>query len=85
MHKTTEKFWERYKNLPGDIQELADKNFELLKTNPRHPSLQFKKIGNLWSVRIGLTYRALAIKDGNDFIWVWIGSHDDYEKLLKRH
>ncbi len=84
MHKATEKFWERYKNLPGDIQELANKNFELLKNNPRHPSLQFKKIGNLWSVRIGLTYRALAIEDANDFIWVWIGSHDDYEKLIKK-
>jgi len=29
--------------LPKPIQKLADKNFELLKTNPFHPSLHFKK------------------------------------------
>jgi hypothetical protein len=83
MHKTTEKFWERYRNLPQDIQEIADKNFRLLQTDQKHPSLHFKKIGGFWSVRIGLTFRALAIKDKDDFIWVWIGAHDDYEKLVK--
>jgi len=25
--------------------ELADKNYELLKADPDHPSLQFKKVG----------------------------------------
>ncbi|HPG40011.1 MAG TPA: hypothetical protein PLP19_09600 [bacterium] len=83
MHKTSEKFRERYANLPHDIQELADKNFQLLKNDPRNPSLHFKKIGDLWSVRIGLTYRVLAVQDGDDFIWVWIGSHDDYEKIIR--
>ncbi|MCJ7813695.1 hypothetical protein MUP95_10320 [bacterium] len=84
MHKTTQKFWERYRSLPRDVQELADKNFQLLKNDPSHPSLHFKKIGNFWSVRIGLIYRALSIEDGEDFIWVWIGSHDDYDKLIKK-
>ena len=83
MHKATNRFWSSFEKLPEPIQALAYKNFELLKTNPRHPSLHFKKIGSFWSVRIGLRYRALAIEDGDDFIWVWIGSHDDYERLLK--
>ena len=51
--------------------------------NPRHPSLRFKKIGGLWSVRAGFAHRALAVEDGSDFIWVWIGDHDDYERLIR--
>jgi hypothetical protein len=83
MHKATEKFWEKYRNLPLGIQRIADKNFELLKTNPKHPSLHFKKIDKFWSVRIGLTHRALAVGDNDDYIWVWIGTHEDYERQVK--
>ena len=62
-HFTLPRFWEHYRDLPDDIQDLADRKFELLKSNPRHPSLHLKKIGNkkqLWSVRVGLHYRALG-------------------------
>jgi hypothetical protein len=83
MHRATERFWKYYEKLPEPIQELSDKNFQLLKADPRHPSLHFKKIGNFWSVRIGLAYRALAVEDNDDFIWVWIGSHDEYERMIK--
>jgi hypothetical protein len=69
--------------LQEEVRQLAKKTFELLKGNPRHPSLQFKKIGNVWSARVGLAHRALAIEDGEDFIWVWIGTHDDYERIIR--
>jgi len=84
MHRATEQFWDRYGRLPVEVQELADKCFQLLKENPKHPSLRFKKVGGFWSVRVGLGYRALAVEDGSDFIWVWIGSHDGYDAILKR-
>jgi hypothetical protein len=84
MHRSTDQFWERYDALPNDIQELADKNFQILKANPRHPSLQFKKVGGFWSARIGLVHRALAVEDGADFVWVWIGTHDDYQKMIRK-
>ncbi len=48
-----------------------------------HPSLHFKKVGKFWSVRIGLNHRALAVGDGEDYMWVWIGTHDEYEKVIK--
>ena len=83
MHRATERFWKCFDKLPEPIQELSHKNFQLLKANPRRPSLHFKKIGNFWSVRIGLDYRALALEDNDDLIWVWIGSHDDYERMIK--
>jgi hypothetical protein len=72
-----------YENLPEPIQQLARKNFEMLKTNPSHPSLHFKKVGKFRSVRVGLNYRALAVEDGEDLIWVWIGTHDEYERMIK--
>lgn len=83
MHKANSRFWKNLEQLPEDMQALARKNFSLLKINPQHPSLHFKKVGKFWSVRIGLNYRALAIEEGNDFIWVWIGTNDEYEKLIK--
>ncbi|MCX6640413.1 MAG: hypothetical protein NTW14_08040 [bacterium] len=83
-HQTTERFWLCYSKLPAKTRKVADKNFTILKENPAHPSLQFKKIGKLWSVRVGLAYRALAVEDGEDYIWVWIGPHEEYEEILKR-
>jgi len=84
MHRTTSRFWSLFEEVPPAIQSVARKNFELLKQNPSHPSLHFKKIGNLWSARAGLNYRALAIQDEDDFVRVWIGRHEDYDRLIKK-
>ena len=81
MHRTTRRFWKCFDDLPEPVQKVAQKNFELLKADPLYPSLHFKKIGEFWSVRAGIEYRALAIEDGKDFIWVWIGRHDEYERM----
>jgi hypothetical protein len=67
------------------LQALARRHFELLKQNPSHPSLHFKKVGKLWSVRVGPHHRALAIEDRSDFVWVWIGPHDEYQRMIKQH
>lgn len=81
-HFASPLFWKAYERLPQHIRDLADKNFALLKENPQHPSLHFKKTGKFWSVRVGLRYRALAIEIEDGFIWFWIGSHADYDALL---
>jgi hypothetical protein len=81
-HFATPGFWALYRQLPADVRELADKNFELLKADPRHPSLHFKKTGEYRSVRVGLRYRALAVEVPEGLIWFWIGTHSDYDKLL---
>ena len=49
-----------------------------------HPSLHFEKVGRFWSARVGLAHRALAVEDGGDFIWVWIGGHDEYDRIIRR-
>jgi hypothetical protein len=60
---------------PEAIQKLADKNFEIMKANPRHPSIRLKNAGIFWSARIGLQHRALAKEREEGLIWVWIGHH----------
>jgi hypothetical protein len=61
------------------IQKLADENFQLLRQDPAHPSLHFKKVGRFWSVRVGIHYRAVAVEEGSDSVWFWIGGHDEYD------
>ncbi len=81
-HFTTPKFWKVYDALPERVKKIADRNYELLKANPFHPSLHFKKVGSYWSVRVGLMYRALGIQDGESMVWFWIGSHTQYDRLI---
>lgn len=81
-HKATKAFWAHFDMLPEDAQELARKNFQLLKENPQHPSLHFKKIGKVWSARIGLNYRALAVYKDEACYWHWIGTHEEYDTLI---
>jgi mRNA-degrading endonuclease RelE of RelBE toxin-antitoxin system len=86
-HLTLPRFWQSYNRLPKDIQVLADKKYELLKNNPFHPSLHFKKVGNrkqLWSVRINDNYRALGIEKAEGIVWFWIGMHSEYDEILYR-
>jgi hypothetical protein len=81
-HLASPAFWEAYENLPEGVRALADKNYALLKENPRHPSLQLKRVGRFWSVRVGSRYRALAVEDNRNLVWFWIGSHADYDAVV---
>ena len=83
-HRANPRFWRAYRALPSDIRQLADRSYKLLKDNPAHPSLHFKKVGQFWSARVGLHYRAMAVEANADLVWFWIGSHAEYDKLLGR-
>ncbi len=81
-HFTTPDFWVSFNKLPESIQNLARKKYQLLNEDPSHPSLNFKKVKNFRSVRIGIHYRALGIEADSDVVWFWIGSHSDYDRLI---
>ncbi|MCH9827186.1 MAG: hypothetical protein K0U79_05490 [Gammaproteobacteria bacterium] len=83
-HFASAKFWQCFDSMPVPIQMLARRNFDLLKQNPAHPSLQFKAVagGRFRSVRVGARYRALGTPVADGVLWFWIGSHADYDKLL---
>ncbi len=84
MHRATSRFWALYNSLSPEIREAADKQFALLKANPSHPSLQFKKVGKIWSARVTLGYRSLATEEGDGYVWFWIGDHDVYARLIAK-
>ncbi|MGL4514649.1 MAG: hypothetical protein ACRCT8_16290 [Lacipirellulaceae bacterium] len=84
-HVASPRFWDCYRRLPAEVQRLADKQHRLLVGNLNHPSLQFKKAGGFWSARIGLHHRALAVERDDAMVWVWIGSHDEYDRLLDKN
>ncbi len=79
----TKSFRNRFKKLPPEIQRLARKNFKLWLRDPAHPSLHFKKVGSFWSARVGRNHRALALWEENRVEWFWIGSHNEYENLIR--
>jgi len=82
-HLTSPDFWKLFNRLPQEIQNSARQSFDRLRTNPRHPSLRFKKIGDYWSVRASRGYRALGIEIEGDILWGWIGTHADYDRVIK--
>ena len=81
-HDASSAFWARYRSLPRDVQQLADDAFDRLRQDPHHPSLRFKKIGRLWSARVGSHHRALAAEIADGLLWFWIGTHAEYDTLL---
>ena len=86
-HFTTPGYWALYHRLPPHIRDAADRCFALLKDNSSHPSLHFKRIGELWSVRAGIHYRALGVVASDNeqsILWFWIGTHAEYDRLVKR-
>ena len=77
-------FWKCYRKLPKEIQELADKKFSLFLSNPFHPSLGFAQKGNVWTVDVGLHYRAIAWRENENVVWFWIGTHAAYNRIIGR-
>ena len=80
-----------YRQLPKEIQRLADESYNLLRQDPQHPPytsrsppLHFKKIDRFWAVRVGLRYRALAVRHEADVVWFWIGPHAEYDRLVRQ-
>ena len=83
--RTTRSFRTAFAALPEEIQAQARRAYHLFRIDPAHPSLRFKKVqqtSNVYSVRIGLGYRALGVLEGSVVTWFWIGSHADYDRLV---
>jgi len=81
--RATPRFWSCYHQLTEQVHRLADRCHDLLRQNPRHPSLHLKRVELFWSVRVGLHYRTLAVEQEGDLVWFWIESHADYDHLLR--
>ncbi len=83
----TQDFRKLFVKLPQRVKETAKKNYELWKENPFHSSLEFNEVKpkeNIWSVRVGIGWRALGVMKSyeDSIVWFWIGSHSEYDKIL---
>ena len=84
---TQQSFWKAYRRLPKHAQRQARQSYQFFELNPQHPSLDFKRVSQrrpVYSVRVGIDYRAIGVLDANDIVWFWIGPHHEYDQLLKR-
>ncbi len=78
-------FWRAYEKLPPSVKERARLAYQVFAVNPDHPSLRFKKLqgtGELWSVRVSDQYRAVGVRSGDTVQWIWIGTHNEFDKLF---
>jgi hypothetical protein len=83
--KATPEFWKLFERLPAPVQRQASEAFQLFQNNPYDPRLHFQRLvssgqRDLFSAAIGPRYRALAVKYPDHWMWVWVGSHEDYNK-----
>jgi hypothetical protein len=81
----TKRFREALTSLPEHVQRQAREAYRLFDQNPHHPGLRFRQVHPtrpVYSVRISADYRALGVRDGDEIIWFWIGSHADYDHLI---
>lgn len=84
---TTARFRRCLERLPIQVRLQAQDAYRLFSAHPDHPGLRFKKIHPtrpVFSVRIGIHYRALGVREGEDIVWYWIGSHADYDDEVQR-
>ena len=83
--KVTRHYIDAFDRLPGHIKQNVRSKYTQFKTEPFHESLQFKQtVLGIWSVRINMQYRVLGRRNGNTIVWFWIGTHGEYDNLLKR-
>ena len=85
--KATPKFWKCYKQVPLDVQKRAKEAYALFQKDPWYPSLRFKRVHSnlpVYSVRITKNYRAVGIMKEDGIVWFWVGTHSDYDSLLKQ-
>jgi len=78
----TAEFWQHFAALPASAQQNARKAYRLWNRDPQHNSLRFKKVRSVWSVRVPRGYRVLGLLKGDTVHWFWIGTHDEYKRIL---
>lgn len=85
--RTTERFRKALAGLPEDVQQRAREAYQRFRREPSHPSLRFKPVHPtepIYSARVSRGYRALCVLDGDTALWFWIGSHAEYDRILRQ-
>jgi hypothetical protein len=84
----TQSFRKLFNELPLSVQKQARKSYILWKKDLGHNSLQFKKVSQkqpIYSVRVGINYRALGLIENEQIYWFWIGTYGESLHLISYH
>jgi hypothetical protein len=84
--RTTSRFRDAYRRLPEHVQRRAREAYRRFRENLQHRSLRFKRvhaIRPIYCARVGLGHRALGVVEGDVVVWFWIGTHAEYDRLLR--
>ena len=85
ISRASSEFWTAFRNLAPNIQRKVQRAYELFRDNPRHGSLQFKRVRdrrNLYSARVDDYFRVLGELNGDTVTWLWVGPHDEYDRII---
>ena len=83
--RRTKQFRALFSALSHEAQQQANAAYRQFVSDPTHPGLVFKQVsakGPTYAARVGIHYRALAIKKQDCLLWFWIGPHAEYDRLL---
>lgn len=86
ISEITDSFRQAYGKLPEEVRLRVKKAYLQWAANPFHPSLRYKKIHAtlpIWSARVGLHYRVVGIVHDEKIVWYFVGSHAEYDRLIK--
>ena len=87
-HKRTKEYKAREERLPERIRKLSELAFKTFLENPSHPSLRHHPLedndrgrhrAKSHPVSINMQYRAIYTRDGGEYVWYWVGTHNDYD------
>jgi len=76
-------FWQLYRGLPVEVRAAAADAYKKFCQNPAHPGLQLERLRRdprLWAVRVTRDHRAVARRYQDDWVWIWIGGHKDFDR-----
>ncbi|HIJ65034.1 MAG TPA: hypothetical protein HPP77_03715 [Candidatus Hydrogenedentes bacterium] len=85
--ETTREFRECLSRLPSSIRKYAKRVYKRWESDPFHPALQFKQVHQalpIYTVRIGVRWRAIGLRKEDRMVWFWIGSHEKYNKKIRQ-
>jgi hypothetical protein len=83
----TATFWRLYHALPTETKAAARKAWLKFRQDSRHPSLHLERLEfdpRTWCVRVTLNHRAVALRDGDTWLWIWIGTHREFDREFPR-
>jgi hypothetical protein len=83
----TTDFWRLYHALSPEIRKATQGAFQKFLGSPAHPSLQLERLRSddrAWSVRITRKYRAVARRYDDEWLWFWIGSHEEFDRRFPK-